>query len=190
MRARIIVLTITLFFMLSAGSAGGARYEPKSNVSATRDIDYDGWDSYKLHASGKKVDISVTIVEGTSVDFYIFTESEYDEYTDPSAMQMGYETKSEVVKSFNYSGSNIEYLLVIDNADISTTGAMSTGNVTYDIDIKYTEMSLAENLMALLCSGFGLCGVVILLVAATSFWLYTVPKQYKERAQKLKEFSK
>jgi len=190
MKARLIVLAITLLFTLSAGNTVGERYDAASDIATTREIEYDSWDAYELHGSGKKVDISVSIVEGTSVDFYLFTEDQYDDYTNPFATQMGYEANKEITKTYSYSGSNVNYVFVIDNADISQSGATSTGNVTYEIEIKYSEMSITDNLVSFLTSGFCICGGAIVLAVITSLWLYTVPKQYKERAQKLKELGK
>jgi len=69
------------------------------------------------------------------LDFYVFTESNYAEYLDPTATVFHYQDQLENARDFTYSTTESGLVFVVDNARVSTSGASPTGPVTYLIEV-------------------------------------------------------
>ncbi|MBU4032623.1 MAG: hypothetical protein KKD98_07490, partial [Candidatus Thermoplasmatota archaeon] len=89
-----------------------------------------------FHFPGNDLYLELKVTTDSAADFYIFTESGYDEYCDESAAYFHPEETAERKTSFSWSKKLTQgYYLVIDNDYVSESGTIPTGTVSYDIDV-------------------------------------------------------
>jgi hypothetical protein len=188
----ILIITLIALIILLSPQTGvkAAQYTVTSNLEEDHEVLMEDHNSYKLNSKGKEVEIRVDIKTGGRVDFYLFTQDQYGDYTNIFATDIGYVTISEKATSFSWSGSDVSYVFVVDNDYVSESGATPTNEVTYSVSIKYTEIDLMTSITSALCSGYGICGALILLAVGTTSWMYSVPKKYRENAKILKGMEK
>ena len=183
----VLISYISIFpLMVSA-----MEYDVPDNIIETRVVGEDEWDSYQLYAEDKQVVINVKAISAGAVDFYLMTNPQYKDYKDIFAVRFGYVEKSENAATFSWAKSGVDYVFIIDNAEITNTGAVPVGNVTYEISIKYSDKGFFDSNTCGVSNQFcTLCGAFILLAIITTSWLYRAPKQYREKAEQLKVLKK
>ena len=159
MKSRLIICTL-IFILISINSEVQAKeYSVPASMDDTRIVDYESWDSYKILANNREVNIEVEVLSGGFVDFYVLTKSQFDDYKDPAATEFDFEEMEENISSFSWSGSRGIYYLVIDNIEITVSGAFPIDDVTYQIDVTYSEINQFDTFIGFLSSGFDICFV-------------------------------
>jgi len=134
--------------LVSATGRGDA-----SNLSKqTFTVSEDSWDTFEFTLSGSEVfDLSIKVTSGGNVDFYILTPDGYDDYTSPTATSFAREKWDEKSKSWDETfDEDGDFYLVVDNAEVSTSGASPSGDVTYEIDSEVRDKTLWEKIKTLL----------------------------------------
>lgn len=155
-----------------------------ANTSLTTIVAHESWHAYKVDvAFGSSVTVSFR-AQGI-VDYFVFTESQYNEYTNPSVPRIGYEASQMNTQDYTYPTGRSGLVFVIDNARITEVGAIPTGEVTYTLTVAYTSRSILDALFVQSpCPGW--IALAIVLVLGSSYWVLTPPKRYRERSAQLK----
>lgn len=122
-------------------------------------------DAYELEISSSNTG-SIEVTAGSSVDFYVMTATGYAEYLDPNASSFHVQDSSENSQSFSYSTTQSSLIFVIDNDDVSTTGASSSAPVTYDLAILFAAAPPSDGWL----SG----GLSIVLAIVTAVVVFSV----------------
>ncbi len=148
-------------------------------VNESHTVVRQSWDAYKVVIpAGQKA--TVRIGASGAVDFYVFPQSQYGEYTNPSGTGFHTTEDSQNAIDFTYTTSSSDYIFVVDNAMISVSGASGNNDVSYSLQITYQSASLLDY------SCYILVGLVIVAIAGTSYWLYTPPKAFHEASKQLR----
>ena len=110
--------------------------------------------------------------------------SHYAEYSNPGPNSTGFYalTDRENARDFTDTTEASGRIYVIDNADISQSGASPSGPVTYTVTVR--GPSLLDQLFLRSCGGWLVLGIV--LVIGTSYWLFTPPKAFRETSVQLR----
>jgi len=82
-------------------------------------------DAYELQI-GSGETASIGFSADSNVDFYVMTASGYAEYVDPSSPSFHILDERENAQSFSHSTTQSGLILVIDNDDVTSSGASST----------------------------------------------------------------
>ncbi len=147
------------------------------NVTRTEMVADQSWDAYKVEVSvGQRV--TVQISAAAVVDFYVLTDAQYAEYTNPAGSGFHTTNDRENVVDFTYPTGISGYIFVVDNAAISTTGAMGGAPVSYTLSVTYVSDLKAFSLYIVLA-------VVIAGIVGTTYWLYTPPRAFRETSKQL-----
>src|SRR5207245_5911182 len=115
------------------------RQVPVSGViSETVTIAASEWRAYRVTlGSQDSFQFSIYVKLGSDIDVYTMPASGYSEYTNPSAPSFGYLTSGtrENTQSFGtrLSPSSGTAYLVVDNIDVSSSGAPGSAPVTVDV---------------------------------------------------------
>src|SRR5438445_2444031 len=107
-------------------------------ISETVTIAASEWRAYRVTlGSQDSFQFSIQVTQGSDIDVYTMPASGYSEYTNPSAPSFGYLTSGtrENTQSFGTSVSprSGSYDLVVDNLDVSSSGAPGSAPVTVDV---------------------------------------------------------
>ena len=165
----IIALALSSF----PSNSSGTSYTVEKKIDETRVVEDMDHDAYFIMS------------EDSKVDFYLFKEEQYSQYTNIFAIQFEYQEKDENSRSASWGMANDVYVLVVDNDFHSDSGAFPDGNVTYRIKITVSELSFFERYFFYDC--YLICPVLIIVIIFTIYWLYTPPKKYRESVKLLKE---
>ena len=123
--------------LVSSLSSASAAYETVTGtVNRSDSVLYQDWDAYEVAFSGL-APISVQITADVVVDFYVFTATQYADYSNPSVPTFGYVDSQENAISFQYVLTASGLIVVIDNADVSASGASPSGLAPYSVSILY-----------------------------------------------------
>jgi hypothetical protein len=185
-----MIVLIAMFTPAFSQGAVATTYQVNADLIETHVVEEYDHNAYKLHGEGKSVAVSIKVQSGGNVDFYLFTDGHYNNYNDPQSPYIFFEAKSEHAQIYLYSGSDSSYIVVVDNDAVTQKGAMPTNNVTYTVNITYQDLPPEPEPIDPTLAGGLICGTLLVLAVVTVAWLYTVPKQYKEKAKKLKEMTK
>ncbi len=169
MRAKwfIFILGITAILASPAISAT----EITGDYRHTGTIPQDDFVIYHINMTKPGKILDVTVTASDPVDFYLLTEKELSQYMFSDAF--AYEDYSENTTTYHWRGTG-DYYLVIDNANVSVSGAMSHGPVNYTIVAKLEDKGIYDTLVD--SAAYLVCGTLIVIAAATTFWLYKKPK--------------
>ena len=116
-------------------------------------------DAYELQI-GSGETASIGFSADSNVDFYVMTASGYAEYVDPSSPSFHILDERENAQSFSHSTTQSGLILVIDNDDVTSSGASSTVSVTYDLTVQFASAAPSNGFL----SGGG--SIVLAVVAA------------------------
>ncbi len=147
--------------------------EIRGNYHYEGTIQQDFFEVYHLNMTESNKVLDVTVKTNKPVDFYLLTDKEFDEYIDPTSISFHYEIADENTTYFHWRG-NGNYYLVIDNMNYTLSGAMSYSAVNYTIDVKLENKDIVDYFWDYI--GYFVCGTLVLMVIATSAWLYSKPK--------------
>ena len=136
----IIALALSSF----PSNSSGTSYTVEKKIDETRVVEDMDHDAYFIMSEDSKFEAKVEVIEGNKVDFYLFKEEQYSQYTNIFAIQFEYQEKDENSRSASWGMANDVYVLVVDNDFHSDSGAFPDGNVTYRIKITVSELSFFE----------------------------------------------
>jgi len=165
-----VIVLIT--FSIIPGNAMGS-IEIQGDYKENGVIPQNWFVTYHINITDSEKILNIKIITSDYVDFYLLTEEEYQEYLDPAEDYFDYEKMKENSKIFEWQGSG-EYYLVIDNMNLSLSGAMSHGDVDYTIVATLQEKSFSDKIADHL--GDMVCTTIIIVAIATTYWLYKRPK--------------
>ena len=126
--------------------------------------------AYAVQTGGKNVEIRVSVT-GSDVDFYIFTSQDYSEYTNPSLPRFGLEEAQENTRAFTYTMTRSGLILVVDNDDVSASGASPSGPVAYSLSFRFVAVNWAP-----------VIAVIVLILVAVVIAIAFVARRRKARA--------
>ncbi len=117
------------------------------------------WDHHAFHFSigtGGKINYDINVTIGGPVDFYLMTEGQYSRFIDFTVWQFSYIKGRQHGYSWSgYHSESGDFVLVIDNDEISADGASPTSDVVYEINFDVEESFLPGPSPALLLAGLG-----------------------------------
>lgn len=124
---------------------------------------------------------SVRVTSGGAVDVYMFDATGYADYKDPMATTFQYYVSGTEENTMSFSGtfrptSTQTYYMVVDNAPISSTGAMGTNSVTVDVSASYGAPGISPFVWV------GLAVAVVIVVAVVVVVL-SIRRKRRQAAQ-------
>lgn len=140
MRIFPLIVIIGLTLLVATGSA--TEYSVTDDLSVEYTVSQDRFDSFHIMLQrSDRLEFSVNVVSGSEIDVYMFDPSQYSDYKNPYSTKVGFMSRWEkdktVSSSYGPITSDTDFYIVVDNADISQSGAMSTGPVTYAVTIRF-----------------------------------------------------
>lgn len=158
----VVILLIPFLFLVDGASA--QVIDVPSSFEDTKNIKYDA--SVVYHFSKSEYYTEMDITASSNVDFYIFTNSGYNEYIDDSEPYFHPEEDKENSLSFKWSGKlTQDYYLVIDNEYTSESGASPSGSVTCEISVHFSNIRpmnpIQENCMGIVILICAIIGILI-----------------------------
>ncbi len=136
----VLCLSLALLLSLGAPSAFAAFETITSGTSRSVTLGVRSHDAYEVAIAGGQT-VTVRFTADSNVDFYVLTATGYSEYVDPNSSTFHYRELKENTQSFSYSTTQSALIFVIDNDDISATGAPSTVPVMYALAIEFVAPS-------------------------------------------------
>src|SRR5213594_436991 len=121
-------------------STSAAAPEPiGSGITRTVTVAAQSHDAYQVDTPrGQTASIAFTAsAASSSVDFYVMTAAGYGDYANPSSPSFSVVNSDENKKSFAYSTTATGLIFVLDNDDVTSSGAPGAQAVTYDIAISF-----------------------------------------------------
>ena len=122
---------------------------------------------------------SIQVTQGSDIDVYTMPASGYSEYTNPSAPSFGYLTSGtrENTQSFgtSVSPSSGTYYLVVDNIDVSSSGAPGSAPVTVDVSAQIRPFPILGVVI----------GVVVVLAIVVAVLLIVRSRRKKKAAMRM-----
>jgi len=135
---RALLLSVLILSSLALSPAVTALETVSSGMTRTVTLDANSHDAYKVEIDlGGSATIGFTA--DSNVDFYVMTALGYVEYTNPNSSSFSVEDSNENAQSYLFSTAQAGLILVIDNDDVSTSGASPTGSITYDITVVFSS---------------------------------------------------
>lgn len=117
------------------------------------------WDHHAFHFSvntGGQINYDINVAIGGPVDFYLMTEGQYKRFIDITVWQFSYIKGRQHGYSWSgYHSESGDFVLVIDNDEISADGASPTSDVVYEISFDVEASFLPGPSPALLLAGLG-----------------------------------
>jgi len=121
-----------------------------TDASRTIVLDMNAHDAFEVAISAGTASIAFTA--DSNVDFYVLSASDYSEYTDPNSSSFSVQDSAEDTQSFSFSTAQSGMIFVVDNDDVSLSGASPTGPVSYVLSIRFaggpTNLSIALAIVA------------------------------------------
>jgi len=143
------VLVLLLAGFLAAGVALPAHAQMEtmmgSTMSETLTLPAGEYKAYGVSLyNGEMFRFSARVAAGGPVDVYLFNATNYADYQDPMKLMFGYVHAGTQEDTMSFSSSvrapgADTYYLVIDNAAISSSGAMGTGTSTVQVSAQTGE---------------------------------------------------
>lgn len=169
-RAPLVSLFVLLSLVLSPSVAGLEAIG--SETSRTVTVAMEAYDDYRVVIPNGRTTATIAFTVGAAysdVDFYVLSQTGYNEYIDPNSPGFHYIDQSENAKSFSYSADASGLYFVVDNAMISTTGASPTGSVTYDLTVSFqgTTGPSTESLILAGIAGAAVFGAIAATIIVT-----------------------
>ncbi|GEM_PF-4349430 len=171
MYSDVMVILAILFIVISGVAAGTA--EIKGDFTQTAEIPSQQYAVYHIHPVDKNKILDITVKTNRSVDFYLLTSKEYDEYISPTSLSFHYEIAEENTTSFHWRG-NGDYYLVIDNMEYTVSGAKGDYPVNYTITSKVESKGMSDYLWEY--AGGIFCMSVIIVAVVVGYWMHKKPK--------------
>ena len=158
-----LIVAACVLSVLPSASAG---YEVvTATLSRSDTVLEQDWDAYEIRFSGSG-SVAVRLTSTNAVDFYVFTSSQYAQYADPTAQEFYTMEALQNAREFAYTTQASGRIVVIDNADISVSGASPTGDAPYTVSITYpTGGALSPGGSALLIAAAFLLVIIVVIVA-------------------------
>lgn len=147
----LVLATFCVSLLPTASAANRGKAENTPNGTFT--VSDDSYDFFTFELDGSQVlDLNIEVTSGTDIDFYILTDQQFDKYKDPNAASFKWESFDEDTTSWDkVFDEDGDFVLVIDNAEISQSGATPTGDVTYDVELEVRDKSMWERIKTFLC---------------------------------------
>lgn len=187
-RRTLLISMFILLVVLNINMVGGDDIDVTATYNGTRTLEWHDYDVYVLHPSqGQRITVTARVLNGTEVDFYVFTENQFNLYENESRMFVVTWDSEEVVSCSWSTTSSTVHCFVVDNMIYSDTGAFPLDNVTYEITVQYediiTHTEPTDDSSGGIFSWFydniclSVCGILILMAIITCMWFFTTPKQ-------------
>ena len=133
-------LAVVALFLLPLVAAAGA-YAQGGTVTAARTVtttvDNEAHDNWAVTAPrGQVISVSFSVTSGGNVDVFVFNPQGLSDYENPNVQTFRAEEDRSNTRSFSGQVASNGALMyfVVDNDNITTVGAMSSGPVTYTAD--------------------------------------------------------
>ncbi|MCK4758240.1 MAG: hypothetical protein KAS67_07300 [Thermoplasmata archaeon] len=109
------------------------------DFTTTRTVLNGEYHTYKFEPGDRYVDLEFKINNGKA-DFYVLTESQYSDYQFLYAESFQFTKMSHNTDSFNwFEKPDKTYYVIVDNADISESGASPITDLSYDVSLVLDE---------------------------------------------------
>jgi len=180
-RRATLLLALSWAALFLMPSASAQTEVPISGViSETVTIAASEWRAYRVTlGSQDSFQFSIQVTQGSDIDVYTMPASGYSEYTNPSAPSFGYLTSGtrENTQSFgtSVSPSSGTYYLVVDNIDVSSSGAPGSAPVTVDVSAQIRPFPIVGVVI----------GVVVVLAIVVAVLLIVRSRRKKKAAMRM-----
>lgn len=187
-----LVIVIALLMTVLAVPQGGRAMEKTvdTSISETFTVANNSFDAFRFPAgSSDTISVTVQVTTGGNIDVFYTIEKEYNIYkVSPSfSYYPTLSSKNTKLHAFSMQPSQTEdgagtYVLIVDNQNLTSSGAMPIGSVTYKITASKSAPSAFDYTFAILI----VCGpgIVIFVIA-----LYFYMKRKKQREAMAGQFA-
>jgi hypothetical protein len=145
-----LLLSLSVMTSLVLYPSAAALETIGTDASRTIVLDMNAHDAFEVAISAGTASIAFTA--DSNVDFYVLSASDYSEYTDPNSSSFSVQDSAEDTQSFSFSTAQSGMIFVVDNDDVSLSGASPTGPVSYVLSIRFaggpTNLSIALAIVA------------------------------------------
>jgi len=172
---RCVSVAVLLFVVsTSMRSVAGLKVTVTDKIDETVEIPNDDFRAYEVILEmGHKLTWKVDVVEGGDIDIYFVNDEGYHDYIDPTATHFLYFVAYSEEKTTSSDESFIPskadtYVLILDNKNLTISGAISEGPVRVQVSMEKSEESfLGWFTGALLLA----CAILIIVVVVVIVFL-------------------
>lgn len=165
-RERFVIALLCAVVLLAPPVVAQTEVNVPGRISETVDVAAGEWRAYRITVgSMDSVAFSATVTAGAAIDVYLLTSRGYDQYRNPSEPTFEYwdPGTEEITTSFapTVSPPAGTYYLVLDNAQISQSGASGSGDVTVSMSAEVRPFPILTAVLG----GVAVLAIIILLIA-------------------------
>lgn len=161
------VLAAILLLVAAAPHAAAIWHDVSADTTETFTLLRQNWDAFNFTIPANET-VHVEVTANASIDFYVFTFIQFQQYVTPGLSGFAFELRKENATDFAVDLTVNGRIVLVDNTNFSSTGADPVPRVNYTIAVTYVPPAPAPSPWGFLL--LGAAGVVAAASLAYVLW--------------------